>query len=299
MAKRLTDTEKWNDDWYLSLNNDYRIIWQWLLDNCNHAGICKRSIKLVNFMCNTSISEKELIEVMDGRLIAIDNDWFIPKFLKFQYSTLQSQKPVIKSVVKELRKNDFFKYIPDSFGSDYKIEESLDNHSVIITESFRNHSVIIPESFPNDSVMIKDKDKDKDKYSLNNNTVTSNNEVTNYNSEKKEKNNFPNFSDFDSLPEININAIIQRIKITKFIDVSREDLLALWEVFKVENLTGNNYYPNAEKVYKHFGEWVKFQKFEKRKTKETNPYKMNGTERAEWWKEQQKIRTTDNEMPPD
>lgn len=131
MAKRLTDTEKWNDDWYISLNNDYRIIWQWLLDNCNHAGICKRSIRLLNLICNTSVSEEELVQAMDGRVIVVENNWFIPKFLKFQYASLHSNRPVIISVVKELEKNKLIQFIPESFGNDYRI--------------------------------IKDKDKDKDK----------------------------------------------------------------------------------------------------------------------------------------
>jgi len=131
MAKRLTDTEKWNDDWYISLSNDYRVVWQWLLDNCNHAGICKRSIRLLNLMCNTSISEEVLISMMEGRIVVKDNNWFIPKFLKFQYSSLNSNRPVIISVVKELEKNNLISMIPESFGNDYLI--------------------------------IKDKDKDKDK----------------------------------------------------------------------------------------------------------------------------------------
>ena len=131
MAKRLTDTEKWNDDWYISLSNDYRIIWQWLLDNCNHAGICKRSIRLLNLMCNTNVSENDLLLVMEGRIILKDNNWFIPKFLKFQYASLHSNRPVIISVVKELEKHNLITYIPESFGNDYLI--------------------------------IKDKDKDKDK----------------------------------------------------------------------------------------------------------------------------------------
>jgi hypothetical protein len=131
MAKRLTDTEKWNDDWYISLSNDYRIIWQWLLDNCNHAGICKRSIRLLNLMCNTKVSEEELIKTMEDRIIVKNNNWFIPKFLKFQYTSLHSNRPVIISVVKELEKNELLSMIPQSFGNDYLI--------------------------------IKDKDKDKDK----------------------------------------------------------------------------------------------------------------------------------------
>ena len=88
-------------------------------------------MKLLNLMCNTRISEDDLVREMGGRLIVVDNNWFIPKFLKFQYASLNSNRPVIISVVKELEKNNLISMIPESFGNDYKI--------------------------------IKDKDKDKDK----------------------------------------------------------------------------------------------------------------------------------------
>jgi len=142
MAKRFTDTEKWKDDWYLSLSNDYRIIWQWLLDNCNHAGICKPSINLMNMMCNTSIDEKVLIEIMSGRVLKINNIWFIPKFLKFQYGTLNSKKPAVISVVNELKKNNLLELVSELFSNDY---------------------VMITEPLDNSYETIKDKDKDKDK----------------------------------------------------------------------------------------------------------------------------------------
>jgi hypothetical protein len=147
MAKRLTDTEKWNDDWYLSLDNDYRIIWQWLLDNCSHAGFCKRSMTLLNLMCRLSITEEHMIDKMNGRVLIHGNDWFIPKFIKFQYPTLMSQKPVILSVVKELFTKKAIHLIPVSYGNDYLIKE----------ECFDNHYQMIKD---------KSKDKDKDKDSL-------------------------------------------------------------------------------------------------------------------------------------
>ena len=49
MAKRFTDTEKWKDEWYTELSSDYKIIWQYLLDTCDNAGIYKRNIKLLNY----------------------------------------------------------------------------------------------------------------------------------------------------------------------------------------------------------------------------------------------------------
>jgi hypothetical protein len=164
MAKRLTDTDKWKDDWYISLSNDYRIIWQWLLDNCNHAGICKRSMGLLNMMCRTNIAEDDLISEMAGRVIIINNYWFIPNFIKFQYPTLKSNKPVIVSVVKELEKTGFFRMIPQSFGNDYLI--------------INNDSPIVEQSLPDSKETIKSKSKS---ISISNNTVS------NYKTVPKEK----------------------------------------------------------------------------------------------------------------
>jgi len=142
MAKRLTDTEKWNDDWYLSLSNDYRIIWQWLLDNCNHAGICKKNIRLINFMCNTNISEEDLMEAMEGRVLLIKNNWFIPKFLAFQYTSLDSNRPVIISVIKELEKNNLIGIIKESFGNDFVIikekRKDKDKDNVLNSKNEKN-----------------------------------------------------------------------------------------------------------------------------------------------------------------
>lgn len=133
MAKRLTDTEKWKDEWYLSLSNDYKVIWQYLLDSCNHAGLMKRGVSLLNFSCKTEITEEELLRVFDKRIFALTDYYFIPKFIKFQYGNLVSDKPVIVSVIRGLEQSN-----------DYRIIKQL----------LANHSI-----------MIKDKDKsiDKDK----------------------------------------------------------------------------------------------------------------------------------------
>lgn len=146
MAKRFTDSDKWKDDWYISLSNDYKIVWQWLLDNCSHSGLCKRSISLLNLMCKVDVTEDDIIQKMNGRVVAFDDYWFIPKFIKFQYSTLYSNKPAIISVVKDIFKYNLQVMIPESFGNDY----------IIIEKSFDNHCKMIK-----DKDKVKDKDKDK------------------------------------------------------------------------------------------------------------------------------------------
>jgi uncharacterized phage protein (TIGR02220 family) len=127
MSKRLTDTEKWRDDWFGSLCNDYRIVWQYLVDSCNHAGIWKKDFRGLNFNCNTNLTESDIKEIFNGRLIDRGNFFFIPKFLKFQYpGGLNSHKPVIVSVVKELQLNNLIDIVKQSLGNDYLIIKSKD-----------------------------------------------------------------------------------------------------------------------------------------------------------------------------
>ena len=232
MAKRFTDTEKWKDDWYLSLSNDYRIIWQWLLDNCNHAGICKPSINLLNMMCNTSITESDLILVMSHRVLKINNIWFIPKFLKFQYGNLKSKKPAVISVVNELKKNNLLELV----------NELLDNDCITITESLYNSSET-----------IKDKDKDKDKdidISIN-------------------KSKKFHFSDFNGLPLHFVETAQRQIKSFQDVSVNPDKVAEIWEIFKMQNLLGDKHYNSENDVYKHFISWLKFSKLDKPKQNET------------------------------
>lgn len=70
----------------------------------------------------------------------------------------------------------------------------------------------------------------------------------------------PLAADFNGLPEIKIGSAIQLIKITQGATASNEDILGLWDVFKVQNLTGKKFYPNEEDVYSHFINWVKEKK---------------------------------------
>ena len=155
MAKRLTDTDKWKDDWFISLTNDYRIIWQWLLDNCDHAGICKRSIRVLNMMCNVEITEDELVEKMEGRLLIHNNLWFIPAFLKFQYPSLSSNRKVIISAKNQLIKHGLDVIISQSLGNDYHI---IKDKSICILEESNNSN---SDSYFENSKNLEEKKEEK------------------------------------------------------------------------------------------------------------------------------------------
>ncbi len=147
MAKRFTDSEKWEDNWFSELSNDEKIVWLYLLDKCNHAGIVRLNLRTLNFNCNTSYNDYTTInELLGNRLIIINESFaFIPKFLKFQYTKgIGSNKPMIVSIRKELERFGLMSVVSDLFGNSF----------ITINEPLSNSSPTIKE---------KDKDKDKDK----------------------------------------------------------------------------------------------------------------------------------------
>jgi hypothetical protein len=81
--------------------------------------------------------------------------------------------------------------------------------------------------------------------------------------DSKEKNHFFKNEDVLELPDIKINSIIELYKITKQTNVTKKDIIGLWEVFKVQNLTGEKYYKSINEVYSHFINWNKTQKIQK------------------------------------
>jgi hypothetical protein len=63
-----------------------------------------------------------------------------------------------------------------------------------------------------------------------------------------------------SLPELKIGSAIELLKITKKIDLTSGEISQLWEVFKIQNLTGETHYNSLEKIYSYFLNWLNSKK---------------------------------------
>lgn len=153
MAKRFTETNKWDDNWFCSLSNDEKITWLYLLDKCSHAGVIQVNLRNLNFNCNTNYNDFDsIVKLFDNRLIMINESYaFIPKFLKYQYEKgITSKKPVIVSVRKELEKFDLSSLVSELLGEKFTmVDKPLNNDYTIVKDKDKDKS--------------KDKDKDKGK----------------------------------------------------------------------------------------------------------------------------------------
>lgn len=107
MAKRFTETEKWKKEWYRKLGSNWRDIWQYLLDNCDHAGVWEISLENITHFTGQTITLDELIYKFGERIkIISDTKLHITTFIDFQYKgQLNPKNSVHYSVLKILSSN--------------------------------------------------------------------------------------------------------------------------------------------------------------------------------------------------
>ena len=137
MAKRFTDTEKWKKPFIRGLQGAYKLLWLYICDDCDHAGIWQVDMEVAAIRIGEKIDIKEAIKSFDEKIVIIDkgNKWFIPSFLEFQY--------------------------PSGLNSDNRAHNSV----IILLEKYnlrisKNKPLISPSEGSMDMDMVKDMDKD-------------------------------------------------------------------------------------------------------------------------------------------
>lgn len=150
MAKRMTDSNKWNDGWYGDLPIDMKLVWLYILDMCDHAGVYKVNMKLLKFQTGTERTENEIIDYLKDRIYIANDKWFIPKFINFQYKNFFTSKtPAIVSARELLISHNIIK--PN------------DNVLPTINKELYNPLLTLIEPLYNDLERTKDMDMNTDK----------------------------------------------------------------------------------------------------------------------------------------
>lgn len=139
MAKRFTDNQKWNKPFFRSLQPAYKILWLYILDECDHAGIWQIDLDVAKIKTGiANLTLEDVVKYFGDRVVVFDNNEkiFIQDFIDFQYGTLNPVNRAHASVLSLLSK--------------YKLDK-------------KNKGVKSPLQGDKDKDMDKDKDKDKDK----------------------------------------------------------------------------------------------------------------------------------------
>lgn len=121
MAKRFTDTAKWDDSWFVGLSAVNRLAWLYACDKCDAAGVLEPCVPLMKFHLGEDFDLEDFVESTDGRIVQLDSGkLFIRRFIEFQYGKLSEDckphRPVFNLLGKhgidpaDVAQNDTFKY---------------------------------------------------------------------------------------------------------------------------------------------------------------------------------------------
>jgi len=142
MAKRFTDTEKWKKPFIRGLQGAYKLLWLYICDDCDHAGIWQVDFDVAQIRIGEKIDLNEAIKSFEDKIVIFDkgNKWFIPSFIEFQYpSGLNPENRSHNSVIILLEK--------------YNLLDKQNKPLISPSEGCKDMDM--------DMVMVKDKDKVK------------------------------------------------------------------------------------------------------------------------------------------
>lgn len=117
MAKRFTDTDKWNQVWFRKLTPKMKAAWIYLCDKCDIVGVWSIDMDSMSFHVGEEVTLDELLSALnvdkDGRVIQFKKDrLFISDFISFQYGKLSSACKPHKPVIALLSKYTLLKGFP-------------------------------------------------------------------------------------------------------------------------------------------------------------------------------------------
>jgi hypothetical protein len=175
VSKRFIDTGIFDDDWFMDLSKDAKLLWVYFITKCDHAGIIKLNEKL----CKVQTDIKDLnliIKQLGNRLVTVNEHlYFIPKFIDFQYPGFPNSKVRQQiSAVEILTKYGLFKEgkltLSKELVNSYEHDNDNDNDTVIdnvndlelknLFENFRQNYPGTKRGFEVEFENLKKKHKD-------------------------------------------------------------------------------------------------------------------------------------------
>ena len=133
MAKRFTDTNKYKKPFIRGLQGAYKVLWDYLYHDCDHAGIWIVDFEIAQIYVGSDLpinkadalkffneSEKRIIEIDYG------TKWFIPSFISFQYGELKESNRAHNSVINILKNKGLISSLQGAKDKDKDMVKDLD-----------------------------------------------------------------------------------------------------------------------------------------------------------------------------
>lgn len=103
-------TEKWEDTWFYGLSPKYKLLWIYILDKCDHAGLWEANFDLASRSLGTKYREDECAKAFSGKAWPVGGSkWLVGRFIFHQYgcepSGLNPENNAHRGVIQALVRN--------------------------------------------------------------------------------------------------------------------------------------------------------------------------------------------------
>ena len=113
MAKRFEDTNKYKKPFIRGLKGAYKVLWDYICLDCDHAGIWQADFEIAQIYIGKDmpVNSEDAIKFFnedEERIVLLDggNKWFIKPFVDFQYGVLNPENRAHNSVIQSLNKHN-------------------------------------------------------------------------------------------------------------------------------------------------------------------------------------------------
>jgi len=128
MAKRFTDTEKYDKAWFRRLPCRMKVAWDWLCCNCDKIGVWNVDMEKLSFEVGEPVTLLELTETFKVRVFD-ENKLFIPSFVPFQYGDASGKLSFKAGIHRDIAKQLELRGFPVPEFRDSPEEEEVKNNS--------------------------------------------------------------------------------------------------------------------------------------------------------------------------
>jgi hypothetical protein len=113
MSKRFEDTNKYKKPFIRGLKGAYKVLWDYICLDCDHAGIWQADFEIAQIYIGKDlpVNAKEALKFFnegEERIVPLDDGkkWFIKPFIDFQYGPLNPDNRLHNSVIKSLNRHN-------------------------------------------------------------------------------------------------------------------------------------------------------------------------------------------------
>lgn len=142
--KRFTSTEKWDKEWFMDLSLKHKVLWQFLCDSCDCAGVWESNWRLASMQIGEKVKGDDLKVFGDRVMLLPSGKVLITGFVSFQYGKLGDLSRPHQNILRVIEKHGIGHLIP--------------GHPAYIEKPNAEN----PEGSPKAIYSLKEKDKDKE-----------------------------------------------------------------------------------------------------------------------------------------